>query len=68
VLRALDDLAHDEAVGEVGVAVRADPVSGMEGVVFRTIDGVGVLFVIEANDVTALDQRAITDMDPAFRI
>ena len=65
VLGALDELAFDEPVGEMGVAVRADAVGGVKLALGGAVNGVGLLVVIEADDVFLLQEVAHADFDPA---
>ena len=65
VLGAFDKRARNEAVGEVGVAVGADAVRGIQVAVGSAVDGVGLAFVVEANDVLSSQEAAGADLDPA---
>ena len=50
--------AHDEAVGEMGVAVRADAVGGEELARGVAVEGVGLAAVVEADDIRRGRDRA----------
>ena len=68
VLRAFDDAAFDEPVGEVGVAVGADAVGGVEFSLLVTDEGVGFLAMVEADDVGRTQIGGGTDFQPAFGV
>ena len=65
VLGAFDERARNKAVGQVGVAVGADAVGGVEIAVGGAVDGVGLVFVVEADDVFFPQEAAGADLDPA---
>ena len=65
VLGAFDKRAGHETVGEVGVAVGAEAVGGIQVAVGGAVDGVGLAFVVEANDVLLSQEAAGADLDPA---
>ena len=68
VLGAFDDAAFDQAVGQVGVAVGADPVGGEESTLAIAAERVGLLGVIEADDVFRAEVGGGADFDPALLV
>ena len=65
VLGAFDERARNKTVGQMGVAVGADAVGGVEVAVGRAVDGVGLAFMVEADDVFFPQEAAGADFDPA---
>ena len=65
VLGAFDQRAGNKAVGQVGVAVRADAVGGIKIAVGRAVDGVGLAFVVEADDVFFSQESAGAESPPS---
>ena len=65
VLGALDESAADKAVGQMGIAMRAEPVAGVELPLRGAIDGVCPVLVIEAENVLATQELGVADLDPA---
>ena len=57
VLRAFDDVVLDQAVGEMGIAMGADAVGGVELARGVAAKGVGFLAVVETDDVGAARGR-----------
>ena len=49
----------------MGVAVGAEAVGGVKIAVGRAVDGVGLAFVVEADDVFSSQEVAGADLDPA---
>jgi hypothetical protein len=68
VFGALDHLLHHQAFREVGVAVSADSVGGVESILFVAIKGEGLLAVVKAKHVGAVELGGGTDVDPALGI
>jgi hypothetical protein len=64
VFRALDEPVGDEAVGEMNVFVRAEPVSGEILVVRAPIDREGPPRVIETDHVVGVDVVRCAGVDP----
>lgn len=68
VLGAFDDLAFDESVGEVGIAVSANTIGGVQGALGIANEGVGFVIVIEADDIFGAEVRGVADIEPAIGI
>jgi hypothetical protein len=64
MLRTLDNVADDQAIGQVGLFVRAKAVRREVFVVRRTVDGVGFARVIEPDDVLHVDIANFAGFDP----
>lgn len=65
VLGTFDDAALHKTVGEISVAVGADAVGDKAGVVGVAVKRVGLLAVIEADDILASQVHGVADFDPA---
>ena len=65
VLGAFDQRARDKAVGQMGVAMRTQSVAGVKTAVGGAINGVGLAFVVEADDVFPPQEVAVANLDPA---
>ena len=65
VFGALDEPALDEAVGQMRVAVGANAVGRVERAVGGAVDGVGLLLVVETDDVFLFQEVADANFNPA---
>ena len=68
VFGTLNDLSLYQALGEVGVAVGAHSVGGVEFAFFVAVKSIGLLAVIEADDVGVFEIGGGANFDPAFRV
>src|ERR1700722_11759195 len=68
VLGTLDDLSLHQAIGKMRVAVGAHSVGSVEMTLVVTIERVGFLSLIEADDVGATQGGGRTSFDPAFGV
>ena len=65
VLGAFDQRARHEAVGQMGVAVGAESVAGVQIAVGGAVDGIGLFLVVEADDIFSSQEVAVANLDPA---
>jgi hypothetical protein len=68
VFGAFYGFADDQAISQVGVAVRADAVGRIEPAFVVAHEGEGFFAVIEADDVLGAEVGGGTDFQPAFGI
>ena len=68
MLGTLDELSLDQAEGKMNIAVGAQSVGRVELAILGAIEGVGLLAVIKADDVSTAQIGSGTSFDPAFRV
>jgi hypothetical protein len=68
VLGAFDDVAFDKAFAEVNIAMGTNSVCRKELTLGVSIQGIGLLAMVESNNIGAAQSAGLANGDPAFTI